>query len=291
MNNNQLSVIIANYNNGKYLKYCLESIVSSDYPNIELIVIDDGSGDNSKLVIEAQKTNLANRCNGKLKIVYFDSNIGSGRAKAHGLELVTGNYCCFVDADDYVDSSAFLICMGKFMNDSSLSLVYTNATKIDANDKPLGLLNYAKDGVDMLNDKVGFHLAIWSMNHYHELTDKFNSRLQIAYDIDLYMKFEEVGNTLFIDEPLYYYRVHDRNISIGFDKWGNAYAERIIARWEAQKRRGVDNIKLLGDELQLLLEKVNNRKMNKNMVIRYFFNKIKAKINKNLQSTCFNIKL
>jgi glycosyltransferase involved in cell wall biosynthesis len=275
-----LSILIANYNNGKYVHNCLGSVLSADYPNLQIVVIDDGSDDDSKLIIEAQRLDLEKRCNGNFKIVYLDSNIGSGRAKAQALELVTGNYCCFVDSDDYVHGSAFSKCMDEFIINPNLSLVYTNAAKIDASNKLLGPLNYAKDGSDMLNDKVGFHLAVWSMKHYHELTDKFNARLQIAYDIDLYMKLEEVGKTYFIDEPLYFYRVHDRNISIGFDKWGNAYAERIISRWEAQKRRNVDNVKLLGDELQVVLNKIDNRNIKKTGIVNIILNKLKLKANK-----------
>jgi glycosyltransferase involved in cell wall biosynthesis len=278
--NSYLSIVIANYNNGKYLNCCLDSIISSDYPNLELVIVDDGSIDNSKLIIEARRVDLEKRCNGYLQIVYLDPNIGSGRAKAHALELVTGNYCCFVDSDDYVHGSGFSLCMDKFKNNSKISLVYTNAMRIDASNKLLGLLNYAKDGIDMLNDKVGFHLAIWNMNHYRELTDKFNARLQIAYDIDLYMKLEEVGTTVFIDEPLYYYRVHDRNISMGFDKSGNNYTERIISRWEAQKRRNVDNVKELGNELQSVFDKIKVQNFNKEIILKILIDKIKFKTNK-----------
>jgi glycosyltransferase involved in cell wall biosynthesis len=258
----------------------LGSVLSSDYTNLQIIVIDDGSDDDSKLVIEAQRLDLEKRCKGNLKIVYLDSNIGSGRAKAQALEFVTGNYCCFVDSDDYVHDNAFSKCMDKLIIDPNLSLVYTNAAKIDASNKLLGPLNYAKDGSNMLDDKVGFHLAIWSMKHYHELSDKFNARLQIAYDIDLYMKLEEVGNTCFIDEPLYYYRVHDRNISIGFDKLGNSYTERIISRWEAQKRRNIDDVKVLGYELQTIFEKLKEQKLNKKEIIQFVIDRVRKKINR-----------
>jgi hypothetical protein len=132
----------------------------------------------------------------------------------------------------------------------------------------------------MLSDKVGFHLAIWSMRYYRELREKFNARLQIAYDIDLYMKLEETGSTFFIDELLYYYRVHDKNISIGFNKLGNAYTERIICRWEAQKRRNVDDVKLLGDELQIVFEKIKRKKLNKTLILEFLIDSIKNKINK-----------
>lgn len=276
LSNPCLSVVIANYNNGKFLNKCLDSIIDSDYFNLEVIIVDDGSTDNSKVIIETKRIDLQKRCNGNVNIIYLVTNVGSGRAKAQALNFVSGNYCCFVDSDDYVHKDAFSKCIIKFSSDSHLALVYTNAIKIDASSNNLGLLNYAKDGVDMMHDKVGFHLAIWSMEHYYKLKERFNAKLQIAYDIDLYMKLEEVGNTDFIDEPLYYYRVHDKNISIGFDKLGNAYAERVISRWEAQKRRNLDNIKLLGDELQSAFNKVKGQKSSKKNILK----SITAKINK-----------
>lgn len=273
-NNPCLSVVIANFNNGKFLNKCLDSIIYSNYLNLEVIIIDDGSTDNSKVNIESKRTDLQKRCNGNVNIIYLVTNVGSGRAKAQALNFVSGNYCCFVDSDDYVHKDAFSKCIIKFSSDYHLALVYTNAIKIDASNNKLGLLNYAKDGIDMLHDKVGFHLAVWSMEHYKKLKERFNAKLQIAYDIDLYMKLEEVGNTYFIDEPLYYYRVHDNNISIGFDKLGNAYAERVISRWEAQKRRNLDNIKFLGDELQSVFNKIKEQNLSKKNILKRVIHKI-----------------
>lgn len=278
LSNPCLSVVIANYNNGKFLKKCLDSIIDSDYFNLEVIIVDDGSTDNSKVNIETKRIDLQKRCNGNVNIIYLDTNVGSGRAKAQALNFVSGNYCCFVDSDDYVHKDAFSKCITKFLSESHLALVYTNAIKIDARCNKLGLLNYAKDGSDMLHNKVAFHLAVWSMEHYNKLKERFNAKLQIAYDIDLYMKLEEVGYTCFIDEPLYYYRVHDRNISIGFDKWGNAYAERIISRWEAQQRRNLDNVKSLGNELQIVFDKIKRQSLNKEEIIKYLIDKIKKKL-------------
>jgi hypothetical protein len=94
------------------------------------------------------------------------------------------------------------------------------------------------------------------------------------------MKLEEVGTTVFIDEPLYYYRVHDRNISMGFDKSGNNYTERIISRWEAQKRRNVDNVKELGNELQSVFDKIKVQNFNKEIILKILIDKIKFKTNK-----------
>ena len=94
MNNNSLSclsVVNANYNNAGYLSRCLNSTLTSDYSNLEVIIVDDGRTDNSKLILEEHRAELEKRCKGNLKIIFLDKNIGSGRAKADALNYVTGD--------------------------------------------------------------------------------------------------------------------------------------------------------------------------------------------------------
>jgi glycosyltransferase involved in cell wall biosynthesis len=251
-----LSVMVANYNNASFLENCLRSIVESTYENIQLIIIDDGSTDNSKAIIETFSADVSNNPNISLDIMLLENNIGSGRAKLKALDKVRGEFGCFVDSDDFVKKEAFTFCIDAHIRNENVSLVYTEAQKINAKGEDLGILGYAQDGTSILHDKTCFHLAVWKVSKYLELNDRFNGNLQIAYDIDLYMKLEEVGDTLFINQPLYCYRVHDNNISIGFDKLGASYTERIISRWEAQKRRGLEDTKMLGEELQAVFNKV-----------------------------------
>ena len=88
-----VSVIILNYNYGRYLRQCIESVLAQDYPAVELIVVDDGSTDNSRVVIESY---------GERLVASFKANGGMVSAMNHGFGLAHGAMIMFVDSDDYL---------------------------------------------------------------------------------------------------------------------------------------------------------------------------------------------
>lgn len=91
------SIIIPVYNVEKYIRKCLESIYNQTYNNYEVIIINDGSKDNSKLIIE-EYVKKDNRFKN-----YNKDNGGLSDARNYGLKYVRGDYILFVDADDYID--------------------------------------------------------------------------------------------------------------------------------------------------------------------------------------------
>lgn len=92
----KISIIIPVYNAEKTLDRCLSSIMNSKYENYEIILIDDGSTDNSVSII----TDYANE-NNRIKVV-SQSNCGPSEARNRGLRLAEGDIISFVDSDDYV---------------------------------------------------------------------------------------------------------------------------------------------------------------------------------------------
>lgn len=97
----KISVIIPVYNVEKYLKRCLDSVISQKYKNLEIILIDDGSTDNSGKICDeyAQKD--------KRIIVIHKENGGLSDARNKGLEVCTGDYISFVDSDDWIEEDFF----------------------------------------------------------------------------------------------------------------------------------------------------------------------------------------
>lgn len=89
-----ISIIIPIYNADRYLGRCLDSILSQSYKDIEIILIDDGSTDMSRLICEKYA-----RKEPRIKI-FFNENQGPGPARNCGLEMARGEYLFFVDADD-----------------------------------------------------------------------------------------------------------------------------------------------------------------------------------------------
>ena len=93
----KISIITPVYNTKKYLRRCIESILSQSYSNLELLLINDGSTDESGLICDEYAKN-----DSRVK-VFHTSNGGPSRARNIGLENISGDYVLFVDSDDWVD--------------------------------------------------------------------------------------------------------------------------------------------------------------------------------------------
>lgn len=94
--NMKVSVIIPVYNVEKYLFRCVKSVIDQTYENIEIILIDDGSEDNSGKLCD-NYVQLDNR----IKVIH-QQNGGLSSARNKGIELATGDAICFLDSDDYI---------------------------------------------------------------------------------------------------------------------------------------------------------------------------------------------
>lgn len=97
MMNKKISVIVAVYNTEKYIEKCLRSLLNQTYQNLEIIVVDDGSTDNSKEVLKKYSHN------DKIKLIYNKKNSGLSYSRNVGLENAMGDYIGYIDSDDYVD--------------------------------------------------------------------------------------------------------------------------------------------------------------------------------------------
>lgn len=96
-----ISVIVPVYNVEKYLDRCVESIVNQTYKNLEIILVNDGSTDNSGQICDvwAEKDN-------RIRVIH-QSNMGGGAARNAALEIAKGDYIAFVDSDDYIANDMY----------------------------------------------------------------------------------------------------------------------------------------------------------------------------------------
>ena len=93
----KLSIIIPTYNREEYIKRCLESALNQTYKDIEVIIVDDGSTDNTEKIIKSYKDK---------RIKYFkNTNHGIGFSRNFGLDKANGDYIFFLDSDDYLDNN------------------------------------------------------------------------------------------------------------------------------------------------------------------------------------------
>lgn len=94
-----ISVIVPVYNVEKYLKQCLDSLLAQTYSNIEVIMVDDGSQDSSRIICDEYAEKYDNF------YVIHKKNAGLGMARNTGLEYIQGQYVAFMDSDDYLEEN------------------------------------------------------------------------------------------------------------------------------------------------------------------------------------------
>lgn len=105
--NNKISVIIPVFNIESYIKRCVDSILSQTYPNIEIIIVDDGSTDNSgRIIDDIASTNSSIR-------VLHKKNGGVTSARLEGVKIASGDWITFVDGDDYIEPDMYEVLMKK----------------------------------------------------------------------------------------------------------------------------------------------------------------------------------
>ncbi|MCU7203349.1 glycosyltransferase [Turicibacter sanguinis] len=109
-----VSIIVPIYNVEKYLRRCLDSLVSQTYQNIEIICVNDGSTDNSQLIIEEYKCKFPDRIKSIMKL-----NGGLGDARNAGLLEAKGEYVLFIDSDDWIEKNTVEILIENALKNQS----------------------------------------------------------------------------------------------------------------------------------------------------------------------------
>ena len=90
----KVSIVIPVYNASEYLKECIDSVINQTYKNLEIILVNDNSTDNSINIINSFRDK-------RIKVINFNENKGVSIARNRGVEVSTGNLICFLDSDDY----------------------------------------------------------------------------------------------------------------------------------------------------------------------------------------------
>jgi len=99
---NLISVIVPVYNMERYLEKCLDSITGQSYQNLEIILVDDASSDNSGKICDRYAAK-----DGRIKVIHRAKNGGLSAARNSGLDIATGEYLGFADSDDWLEKDMY----------------------------------------------------------------------------------------------------------------------------------------------------------------------------------------
>ena len=232
------SVLIANYNNGKYLMDAIESVRQQTYTNWEIILVDDYSTDNSHELYKELEQDK------RIHIFLNDQNRGCGYTKRRCAELANGEICGFLDPDDALTENALTLMVDVHVANPNVSVVYSKAyfcdTEFNVLDQAyLPDLSHGKTYFDYRNHG-SMHFTSYK-NSFYKLTDGINPILHAAVDQDLYFKIEEVGNIYLLDEFTYKYVIkgHKTSIATNFDSYAKLWYWNLIARRDTCLRRNI----------------------------------------------------
>ena len=236
---NKVSILIANYNNGKYFRDCYDSIISQSYENWEAIIIDDCSTDDSvKIIKEIIKDDE------RFKFYENETNQGCGYTKRKCIDLATGDFCAFLDPDDALLYYSLECSMDEFQKHSKIIATYSQLVFCDENLKPKDTFTKIKqirNGKYFFNCPIQISAFFVFKKEAYMKTSGINPSLKNAVDQDLYLKLLEIGDAKFIEEVLYKYRLHSNGISQDKSKQSakDSFAKVIF---EAIKRRNIKQI-------------------------------------------------
>jgi len=235
----KVSILIANYNNGKYFEDCYHSLIDQTHENWEAIIVDDCSTDDSLEIIE----NLIK--NDNRFVLYSNStNRGCGYTKRRCAELATGDFCAYLDPDDALFPNALERSLEEFEQNDEIIATYSQLIFCDEMMAPQKIFDKIRQ---IQNDKYFFNCPIQMSAFFvfkreiYLKTSGINPNLRSAVDQDLYLKLLEHGNAKFIKEVLYKYRLHSSGISQQSSKQGakDSFAKVIH---ETMKRREINVI-------------------------------------------------
>lgn len=150
----RISVIVPVYNTEKYIRKCLDSILAQKMNDYEIIVVNDGSKDNSADIIKEYMLELNNSQN-ENTIKYFEKeNGGLSDARNYGVSKASGDYLCFVDSDDYIDDSLFQVLLDGI--ETGVDLIKYKCVRVSETgeiiEKVSGPVFEVKSGEDAFNE-------------------------------------------------------------------------------------------------------------------------------------------
>lgn len=232
------SILMANYNNGRYLQEAIDSVLAQTYDNWEVILVDDKSTDESGAIYGKYATDS------RFKVYYNDVNRGCGYTKRRCAELATGELCGFLDPDDALLPTALETMVEAHAAHPECSLIYSTCYRYTGDREEemhvWDLVGEIPADKDMLiyRQKIVGHFTSFKKKAY-DASPGMNPFLKADVDRDLYLLLEEHGKVLHIPEPLYLYRVNNAaSISIGDRKREvRTYHYSLISQLDALCRR------------------------------------------------------
>jgi glycosyltransferase involved in cell wall biosynthesis len=202
----KVSVIIPTYNNARHISDAIDSVLEQTVHDIEILIIDDGSVDNTKEILKKYSS--------RIKYIYQE-NKGVSAARNRGIKEARGKYVAFLDADDIWFPSKTDRQLSLFERNRHVGLVSAFMDTIDENGLPLGQKKPGKKPGSRYETAIvnGSPAPSTFMvkRECFDMVGLFDENISIFEDLDIYIRIAERYAIVVMDEILGSYRVHSSN--------------------------------------------------------------------------------
>ena len=204
-----VSVIIPTYNRSSYLVEAIDSVMSQTYKACEVLVIDDGSSDDTREAV--------NRYAGGISYIYQD-NKGPSAARNNGIRNAKGDLIAFLDSDDIWHPEKLEKQVAVFVENPSVGLIATGYVDIDTRYEPIKSIVLTSNEINCAKRKELYKNFFATSSVMVQKTcfykaGLFNEELHFAEDWEMWIRILEYYSFDYIPELLMQYRVHPINIT------------------------------------------------------------------------------
>jgi hypothetical protein len=197
-----ISVVIPVYNSEKFIQEAIENVLSQKYPALELIIVDDGSTDQTKLIIDKATVDIR---------YFYQPNEGPASARNRGIRNASGDFIAFLDSDDLWPENILYLLLDELMKDDSLEIVRGYAQLFSQTGSgPTEFLGIQKND---FHDYIGAGLYRRSV---FQKVGLFDDSMKFGEDADWYNRAREINTGLKrVDIVTLYVRRHGNNMTEG----------------------------------------------------------------------------
>lgn len=220
----KVSVVIPSYRQGQYIEEAIRSVILQNYPNMELIIMDGGSDDETANVLEYYKDFVS--------VAVSEKDRGQSHAINKGFSLATGSLYYWLNSDDYLNLNSLNNIIPHFLNDDKLDIVYGHGLAVDKDSHPISfdyaplvLNRYLRFGGILLS-----HSVIWREHAHCPVWEDLNC----AMDAELWLRLFAHRKSRHSQFPIGIYRKHPQQKTSVSQVWAKQWKEDYeIYIWKA----------------------------------------------------------
>ncbi len=268
MNNqkkNLITVYITNHNYGKYIKQSIDSVLKQTYQNFELIIIDDGSTDNSREIIEKYSKNK------KIRIIY-QKNKGLTVSNNIALKVANGEYITRLDADDWLDANFLQIMLNAANSKKNCAMVFCNYYLTNSKSQVIDHF-YRHDfkKVKLMDQPAHGACSLINVDTLKEVGG-YDEQFTCHDGVDLWLKLIGRYNVKNVNLPLFFYRQHEKSLTKKVKKIFNT-RDKILEKHTKNKKKFKKVLAIIpvrGEsygETLIALKKINNKPVIERLIL------------------------